>query len=987
MTRVSKSILNSLAKINIRILFVILLIVLAVLGSLYINNTWTTSLNEKSDQAMKNAIAMATSLNGETLKKLNATPQDEGTIAYESIKRRLMNAVSIYEKAHFVYIYTQKEDKIYFMADSEPTESDDYSPPGQEYTEASVEYKKAFEDGTPLITKPVTDRWGTWVSILVPMKDHETGKVIAVFGMDYPAESFFDEAKYNTLEAGVIVFFALLVLIAFYIVVNKNTQLKNSEEELIKAKEQAESATKFKSEFLANMSHEIRTPMNAIIGFSRLVKKTDMTPKQLDYVNKIESSANSLLGVINDILDFSKIEAGKLELEAVEFRLDEVISSIIDVISVKAAEKNIEVLNNITNEVPRNLLGDPLRLGQVLINIVNNAVKFTEEGHILIKAELIEKNAARCRIKFSVNDSGIGMTEEQMKKLFVAFSQADSSVTRKFGGTGLGLTISKRIVEMMNGEIFVESQLGVGSTFTFVVEFMMQSEEKQNRVIDIEKFHTLKVLIVDDNEMARVILKEQLSELGINAFAVNSGYAAIKELEQESIEKPYDLVFIDWRMPGMDGIETAEKILNDKNLGHTPMTIMVTAFGREEIFKNAEKIGINAFLIKPVNTSLLLDTIMNVFGLNSAVSLTGQFHKEDVVDLIDGINGVRVLLVEDNVLNQEVATEILRSAGVSVDIANNGKEAVEAVKNIYYDAVFMDIQMPIMGGYEATSLIRSDEKYKDLPIIAMTAHAIQGAKEECLAAGMNDYVSKPIDQDHLFSVIKKWIKPITENNEQQIMRTNGYTDENQTDIEFPKSMSGIDIESGVKRLNGNRKLYIKLLIDFSRSYLTFAEDIKKGIEQGNIEFSLRLVHTIKGVAGNISAYDIQNIAEKIETALIQKEEGKYTGLLNELSTALRSFDIMIKALTDTRELEVFDTEKPLNLSDVEPILQELARLVWEDNVDAEKSLEKLQNNIGGSRFSEELKALAESISNYDFEAAKDPLQRIAKELSVVLGGE
>ncbi len=972
---------------NIRILLVILSIVLVALGSLYIRNTWTNSITVQSEQAMKNAIAMATSLNGETLKDLNASPQDVGTVAYDSIKTRLMNAVQIYENVEFIYIYTQKDDKIYFMADSEPAESDDCSPPGQEYTEAGVEDFKVFADGTPIITEPVTDRWGTWISILVPMKDYETGQIIAVFGMDYPADTFFNEAKYNTIQAGVIVFFAFVIFMAFYIVLIRNSQLKKSEEELIKAKEQAESATKSKSEFLANMSHEIRTPMNAILGFSGLVKKTNMTAIQLDYINKIDLSAKSLLGVIDDILDFSKIEAGKLELEAVDFSLDEVISNIVDVISVKAAEKNIEVLNNITKEVPGNLVGDPLRLGQILINLVNNAVKFTEKGHILIKAELVAKDTERCRIKFSVNDSGIGMHEEQMNKLFSAFSQADSSVTRRFGGTGLGLTISKSLVEMMNGEIFVESRFGVGSTFSFIVEFMLQPEEKPGKVIDMEKFRNLKVLIVDDNEMARVILKEQLGELGINASAVDSGYAAINELKRESIKKPYDLVFIDWRMPDMDGIETAEKILGDKTMGHTPMTIMVTAFGREEVFKKAEKIGIDAFLMKPVNQSLLLDTIMNVFGMNTAESLHRSFNAQDAANLVGELNGARVLLVEDNVLNQEVATEILRSAQIIVDIANNGKEAVKAVTKQDYDAVLMDIQMPIMGGYEATSHIRNDKKFADLPIIAMTAHAIKGAKEECLAAGMNDYVSKPIDPDHLFAVIKQWIKPIIDRDKKVFIINNEITDHNQMEIQLPPNMRGIDIEAGLKRLNGNRKLYRKLLIDFSRIYSSYAEDIRKALEQSNTEVSLGLAHTIKGVAGNISAYDIQDIAGKLETAIMQKEAAEWAGLLNELDKALKQFDTLIMELTATNAAEDLNRKQPLNLAEVEPILHDLARFIWEDNVDAEISLEELQKSIGDTRFSEELTALAESISNYDFEAAKAPLQRIAKEINVVLGGE
>ncbi|OGI06789.1 MAG: hypothetical protein A2Y40_00920 [Candidatus Margulisbacteria bacterium GWF2_35_9] len=989
MSNINKLVPNLIKKTNIKASFIILLIVLLSLGTIYIRHTWTTSISSVEEQAIETAKVAEASINGETVKSLRAVPEDEGTVAYDSIKSRLFKLAEINVDIQFAYICAQKGDKIYFMVDSEPVGSDDYSPAGQEYYEADDDFRRAFEEGNTIITEPATDRWGTWVSILVPMKNNKTGEVIAVFGMDYPAETFAIEAKQNTIQAGVNVFFALIIFFTFYIVFNKNSQLrkeqnklKHSEEELIKAKEVAESATKAKSEFLANMSHEIRTPMNAIIGFSGLVKKTDLTLKQLDYVNKIDSSANSLLGVINDILDFSKIEAGKLEIESVDFKLDQVISNIVDVISIKAAEKNIELLNNIKNDVPCSLIGDPLRLGQVIINLVNNAVKFTEKGHILIKVELIEKDFDRCRIKFSVNDSGIGMTKEQMDKLFFAFSQADSSITRKFGGTGLGLTICKNLVEMMNGKIYVESELGIGSTFIFDVEFMIQTKIKEKRVIQLEKLRDLKVLIVDDNEMASDILKEQLLSFGINACTVTSGNEAILEVKQKSVENQYDLVFMDWRMPGMDGIEAAKSILNDNTLEHTPITIMVTAFGREDIIKKAEKIGVNSFLMKPVNQSLLYDTIMNAFGKDIIEDIARTSNKKGKADSSKGLEGIRVLLVEDNILNQEVATEILKGAGLIVEIANNGKEAVEAVSTSIYDVVLMDIQMPIMGGYEATNLIRSNEKFKDLPIIAMTAHAMQGVKQDCIAAGMNDYVCKPIDLDALFLVLKKWVNP---NNINHIIeKTYDALIENDIEIQFPKNKSSIDFELGLKRLNGNKKLYRKLLIDFATSYSSSCMDIRKAKNQNDIDLILKLTHTLKGVAGNISIYEIQRIATELETAVSQNSMDRFDYLVNELDKAFIEFNTSIEPLLENSSFEPLIIDKPLNITEVEPILQKLSQLIWDDNIDAENSLEDLRKHMGEENFKEEMQIITNSISDYDFESAKVPLQKIADTINVIL---
>ncbi len=763
------------------------------------------------------------------------------------------------------------------------------------------------------------------------------------------------------------------------------TQQKKNEEELISAKTVAEEATHAKSEFLANMSHEIRTPMNAVIGFSELLKKTEMTVKQRDYINKIDASAKSLLGIINDILDFSKMEAGKLELESVDFRLDDVINNIISMNSNKASEKNIELINNIESDVPYCLVGDPLRVGQVLLNLVNNAVKFTSEGHVFVEVSLIEQNDLSCRVKFSVSDTGIGLTKEQKDKLFSAFSQADTSVTRRFGGTGLGLTISKRLVEMMKGNISVESEFGVGSTFSFEIEFLKQSGEKANQPVYKKSLRNLKVLIADDNEVSREILKEQIEAFGVDAVTVASGKAAIDAVKIQSEQKPFDLVIMDWRMPEMDGIEAAGIILNDDTNSHIPMAIMVSAFGREEVARKAEKIGIQIFLMKPINQSLLFDTIVNMFEMDK----TGMTIQSSACP-INGteeyrVDGVHILLVEDNVINQEVASEILSSAGALVEIANNGQEAIDAVASKPYDLVLMDLQMPVMGGYEATKFIRADRKNQNLPIIAMTAHAMQGVEAECKAAGMNDYVSKPIDPQNLFSTILKWAKPKPVASEAARETPKRNDDNIAAELKLPVQIPGIDIEKGLSRVGGNTKLYLKLLNDYATGYKSFIEDIRAAISEQKFEEARRLAHTLKGVSGNISADEVFSISEQLEKALTATPPEECNQLLEKLSVALHSLIDSIDALRKDNKADDAGKQGLANVAEIEPILQQAAHMIWTDDVDADQAIAALKQALG-TRFESEMSAIERSVDGFDFEAAKEPFRKIAAELKIGLDG-
>ncbi|MBF0390036.1 MAG: response regulator [Desulfamplus sp.] len=688
---------------------------------------------------------------------------------------------------------------------------------------------------------------------------------------------------------------------------------KKKIEELKLAKEAAEAATKAKNEFLANMSHEIRTPMNAVIGFAGLALKTDLTTKQRDYISKVESSAKSLLGLINDILDFSKIEAGKLEMESICFNLEDVIQSVANIVSIKAAQKDIEFIISIDRDLPLLLIGDPLRLGQVLTNLCNNAVKFTQAGHVLVKCELIVMDHKMCQLKFSVSDTGIGMTEEQMSKLFSAFSQADSSITRQFGGTGLGLSISKHLVEMMGGQIDVNSQLGKGSTFAFTAQFLhkaLQNQKPQPIPIDL---NGLKVLIVDDNRAALEIYEEQVKSFGFRATTVESGVEAIAELKKaHSKGDIYDLILMDYRMPEIDGIETSKQIKNDPDLANLPLIIMITAFGRDQVIKQAEQVGIKAFLMKPVSSSLMLNTIMDLFNQEKAQVrlnnlaykyppeehiITSQANTKDVdmVKKMEQIVGSKVLLVEDNHLNQQIAKEILTEIGLIVDVANNGKEATDAIINQngdgQYDLVFMDIQMPVMGGYEATAIIREQPQFKELPIVAMTAHAMQGAKESCINAGMDDYISKPIDLEAVYNALVKWIKP---KDRTKIAKAINDAPNKPKEFKLPETLAGIDLKSALSRIRGNTRLFKDILQDFAQDYSLITSQIASAIELGDIVAAERIAHTVKGVAGNISAQELYLASTELDKALREGRDSDYSELL-------ANFDASLKQVLDSIE--------------------------------------------------------------------------------------
>ena len=687
------------------------------------------------------------------------------------------------------------------------------------------------------------------------------------------------------------------------------TDRKKMEEALIQARQAADDASKAKSDFLANMSHEIRTPMNAVIGMTHLALKTDLSIKQRDYLNKIQSSARSLLGIINDILDFSKIEAGKLDMESVDFNLDEVMENLANLITVKAQEKKgLEVLFDIAADVPRNLNGDSLRLGQILINLGSNSVKFTETGEIVFSCELVNRDDEQVVLKFAVTDTGIGLTDEQMAKLFTSFSQADSSTTRKYGGTGLGLAISKKLVNLMGGKIWAESKYGKGTTFNFTAVFTIGEEKLKEVVLPSKDMRGMKVLVVDDNATSRRILKDLLESFSFNVSLAVSGEEGIDEIERADADDPFGLVLMDWKMPGINGIEAAARIKNHAGLTHKPPIILVTAYGREEVLQDAENVGLDGFLLKPVNPSVLFDSVVMAFGKEGIEPTEAKKEAIGSAEKLNNIKGAKVLLVEDNEINQQVAREILEETGLSITLASNGQEAVEAVASGSFDAVLMDIQMPVMDGYTATKKIRNlSSGIKNVPIIAMTAHAMAGDAERSLAAGMNDHVTKPIDPDQLLSTLQKWISPKTDRDRNQEIRVSEEYSEAETEPtvdELPESLPGFDLEEGLTRLQRNRKLYKKLLEGFAKNYATAVTDIQAALDSQDWGQAQHLAHDIKGLAGNLAAKQLHTSAGEFEQLL--KEIGanhspvpkavdqKFAALIKDINQALETVQSLVE---------------------------------------------------------------------------------------------
>jgi len=647
----------------------------------------------------------------------------------------------------------------------------------------------------------------------------------------------------------------------------------NIMEDLEVARQAADGAAQAKADFLANMSHEIRTPMNAIIGFSGLAMKTELDRKQRDYLSKIQQSGKHLLGIINDILDFSKIEAGRLPVEHTELELEKVMETVSNLIAEKTAEKGLELIFNVEKGTPNYLLGDPLRLGQILVNYANNAVKFTEKGEVIVSARVLEETDQDCFIRFAVSDTGIGLTQEQIGKLFQSFQQADMSTSRKYGGTGLGLAISKKLAELMGGAVGVESEYGKG--VARVKQYLPDPDLRGRRI-----------LVVDDIELNRVILSEMLTGMSFSVKDVSSGKAAMEEIRAAAeLGQPYEVILLDWKMPEMDGIETA-KAIRKLPVDPLPHMLMVTAYGREEVFKEASLAGLEEVLVKPVSASTMFDTLIQVLGGKRDETRDDGQQAAPSMENLKTIKGSSILLVEDNEFNQQIATELLTDAGFKVDVAENGKVSIEMLDKRLYDIVLMDMQMPVMDGVTATREIRKDERFKDLPILAMTANVMDTDIEKCREAGMWDHIGKPIDPDELFGKLLKWMKPrrteeVRKAAEAPPVETKEETKPAPQD-DLPE-IPGLDTSLGLKRVMGKKAFYLEMLKKYIDNQGEAPAQIRQSLDAEDYGTAERLAHTAKGVSGNIGATQVQALAATLEKAIRERLPRE------EIGSALEAF--------------------------------------------------------------------------------------------------
>ena len=641
--------------------------------------------------------------------------------------------------------------------------------------------------------------------------------------------------------------------------------------ELLIAKEAAEAASVAKSSFLANMSHEIRTPMNAIIGLTQLALETRLDARQHDYLSKVLRSSKSLLGILNDILDYSKIEAGRIEIEQIEFLLEDVLRATADLFSVSAEEKGLELLIDIDSAVPEMLMGDSLRLGQVLDNLVGNAIKFTEHGEVHVRVETLDETPSGVLLRFSVRDTGIGLSPEQASRLFQPFAQVDSTFARRFGGTGLGLTISKQLVELMGGQISLSSELGRGSCFSFTTRLERARHDAGGRFSQktLQRFDGTRALVIDDQVNSLTIAKAILERWNIRVSTASSGHDGIALFEQAlNRGEPFNLLIVDWKMPGLDGLETVERVkqlIRDRNLGDEspPVVLMITAFGRDNLAQAAHNLAADSILTKPITPSALFDALTQLQHGRQIPSDSAKHAFAAAKAKLHRLRGSRVLLVEDNDLNQQVAFEFMTKCGLDVTIADNGSEALEKIHSHLFDVVLMDLHMPVMDGFEATQLIRAMPVAAGLPIIAMTAAAMVQDRIASASAGMNDHLAKPINPEELADVLLRWVKPRADVSAMSLATERDVIDSSEVD-RLERMLPRVAVRTALARVGNDTQTFARLLKTFAVRTEPIMAKLSATVSSGNAQDVYIAAHNIKGEAANLGLMSVVALANVLE---------------------------------------------------------------------------------------------------------------------------
>ncbi len=740
-----------------------------------------------------------------------------------------------------------------------------------------------------------------------------------------------------------------------------NAVINRRNEELKLLKEQAEISVKTKSDFLANMSHEIRTPMNAIIGFSNLIYKTNLDEKQEDYIRKIDNAAHSLLHIINDILDFSKIDAGKLTLEETKFNLEDVMNNLIDLVSVKAYNKGLEMIVMQDPQIPDCLIGDPLRLGQVLLNLTDNAIKFTNHGEIFVNVSTKAKTEDLISLIFEVRDMGIGLSEEQKSRLFQAFNQADSSTTRKYGGTGLGLIISKQIIELMDGSIHVSSEVGKGSNFVFTATFKVDKNAQISKNVP-DNLKSIRTLIIEENKNVREVLDLYTRNFGFNHVICPDEKSALKLIEEG---KQFELIMIGCSLSGHEGIVTLRHIKRFYDEDTMPKFIMLTANMRENLIIQAIHEGFDEVIMKPINQSVLFDTIVSMFVPRAEGTSNGKSKYKETQKKWN-LKGIRILLAEDNEINQQIVREFLEDVGVEVSIVENGLEAFIAVRDNYkdYDLILMDLHMPVLDGYKAARRIKNEIKNFNLPIIALTADAMSGTKEQVIEWGMDDYVTKPIAPEALFKAIYKWAM----NNGVSIIEDSYLSEEVQPDYQEEKYSVNLDLVNTY--FKGNIDLFKSILERFLLNRHIVGEF--EGVNIGNIDEKLRAAHTMKGLCGYVGSSTLQKLFEEIEQMIKNNEyhSTEFASLLTKTNDKIQKLCSEIEEVV----LKLDTDEKIVQESSEEEMIEKISYLVEmleSYDAKAKKAYDAAANFLKKYFSPDELKQIGELIVEYEFEKAND----------------